>query len=351
MRYKNQLRTVVVLVALLLVTALPGRARAAGAVSFTITIGGAYLRAEPGLTATTTKPVFGGQVYGVLGHSADNTWVLLDVPGASDGAWILTSFGSLTGDLSTAPVVSITPTVARAAAPYISPRGVPYVTYRMRLLYQQAVRKGKSANFFTVVGDCNSESTAYLGRLAAGTFELPAGQAYLQATIARFASSFTRSSMATRGSFGTLAMFDTDWADPSQCAAGEGPLACELRVSNASIVFIALGTGDQYEWQNFEANYRLVVNHALESGALPVLVTKADDLETHSEATSGYINSVIRRLGREYGVPVMDFWLATRSLPGYGLQNEGNDNFHMTPAGSDLRVLMTLQTLEAITRR
>ncbi len=47
----------------------------------------------------------------------------------------------------------------------------------------------------------------------------------------------------------------------------------------------------------------------------------------------------------------MDFWQATRSLPGYGLRNEGNDNFHMTPAGSDLRVLMTLQTLEAITRK
>ena len=82
---------------------------------------------------------------------------------------------------------------------------------------------------------------------------------------------------------------------------------------------------------------------------LPVLVTKADDLETHSKARSGHINSVIRKLGAEYGVPVMDFWAATRNLPGYGLRNEGNDNFHMTPAGSDARILATLQFLHALT--
>jgi len=351
MRYKDQVRNAIVLAVLVLVTALPVRVRAADTISYTITIGGAYLRAEPSLVAATTQPVFSGQVYPVAGRSVDDIWVQLDAPKAGTGAWILTSLGSVSGNLDAAPVVTVTPKVAHVAAPLFGSRGVPTITARQKLLYQQAVRQGQSANFFTVVGDCNSESTAYLGRLAAGTFQLPKGQEYLQPTIMRFASSFTRSSMATHGSFGTLAVFDTDWADPSQCAAGEGPLACELRVSSASVVFIALGTGDQYEWKDFEANYRVVVSYTLQSGVLPVLVTKADDLETHSGATSGYINSVIRRLGREYGVPVMDFWLATRSLPGYGLRNEGNDNFHMTPAASDLRVLMTLQTLEAITRR
>jgi hypothetical protein len=350
MKYKIQVRLAVILTLLLLVTALPAPTRAASALNFTITIGGAYLRAEPSLAATTTQPVFAGEVYPVVGRSADDLWVLLNAPKAGTGAWILASLGSVGGDLSAAPVVAITPKVARATVGTVT-RGVPVITARQKLLYQQAVRQGKDANFFTVVGDCNSESTAYLGRLAAGTFQLPKGQEYLQSTIVRFASSFTRSSMATHGSFGAQAMFDTDWVDPSQCAAGEGPLACELRVSDASVVFIALGTGDQYEWQDFEANYRQVVSYTLQSGALPVLVTKADDLETHSGATSGYINGVIRRLAREYGVPVMDFWQATRSLPGYGLRNEGNDNFHMTPAGSDLRVLMTLQTLEAITRK
>jgi hypothetical protein len=186
--------------------------------------------------------------------------------------------------------------------------------------------------------------------LAAGTFQLPAGQERLQATIARFAPSFPRASAATYGSFGTLSMFDETWTDPARCKAGEGPLACELRASRASIVFIALGTGDQHTWQVFEQNYRAVITYTLSAGVLPVLVTKADDLETHANAPSGYINAMIRRLGREYGLPVMDFWLATRDLPNFGLKNEGNDNFHMTPAGSDMRILATLQTLAAIAR-
>ena len=330
---------------------VPGRIRADTGVTYTVTIGGAYLRTQPALTSLTTQPIFARQVYDVLGRNADDTWILLDAPKAGDGAWALTQFGTLTGDLNSVPLIDITPEIPCVAPPLTHPRGVPYITYGMRLLYQRAVRNGLDPNFFTVAGDCNSESMAYLGRLAAGTFQLPIGQDYLLPTIARFASSFTRSSLAARGSFGSLAMFDPDWADPRWCADQEGPLACELRVSNASVVFIALGTGDQYEWKSFETNYRSIISFTLASGALPVLVTKADDLETHSGAVSGYINSVIRRLGREYGVPVMDFWLATRSLPGYGLRNEGNDNFHMTPAGSDLRVLMTLQTLEAITRR
>jgi hypothetical protein len=350
MKYKIRVQVAAILVLLFFAAALPAPARAADTLNFTITIGGAYLRAEPSLAATTTQPVFAKEVYPLVGRSADNVWVLLSAPKAGAGAWLLASFGNASGDLSVVPVVTVTTTVAHAAMGALT-RGVPSITARQKLLYQQAVRQGRDANFFTVVGDCNSESTAYLGRLAAGTFQLPKGQAYLQPTIVRFSSSFMRSSMATHGSFGSLAMFDTDWADPSQCAVGEGPLACELRVSNASVVFIALGTGDQYEWQDFEANYRLVVSYTLQAGVLPVLVTKADDLETHSGATSGYINNVIRSVGRDYGVPVMDFWQATRTLPGYGLRNEGNDNFHMTPAGSDLRVLMTLQTLEAITRK
>ena len=225
------------------------------------------------------------------------------------------------------------------------------MTSRARLLYQQAVRAGKNPGMFTVAGDCNSESTAYLGRLAAGTFQLSRGQEALQATVARFASSFSRASLATHGSFGTAAMFDPTWADPGQCSAGEGPLACELRVSKASIVFIALGTGDQFTWSDFETNYRAIIDYALKTGVLPVLVTKADDLESQAGAASGAINAVIRRLGAEYNLPVLDFWAATRSLPNNGLVDEGNQDFHMTPAASDTRILATLQTLAAITRR
>ena len=321
-------------------------------VTLTIIPGGAYLRAEPTLYAPITQPVFANQVYRVIGRTADLLWVQLDMPTAGAGAWFLTAYGIPKGDLLSVPIVKLTPRAPRTGLSPLTPKWIPTITPQMRQLYLRAVRLGKDPAMFTVVGDCNSETTAYLGRLAAGTFQLSKGQENLETTIARFSNSFPRASAATQGSFSTSAMFDDTWADPARCKAGEGPLACELRMSRASIVFIALGTGDQHDWQNFEKNYRAVITATLSSGVLPVLVTKADDLETHakSPALSGYINDVIRRLGKAYGLPVMDFWLATRGLPNYGLRNEGNDNFHMTPAGSDTRILATLQALTAIAR-
>ncbi|MCL4504875.1 MAG: SGNH/GDSL hydrolase family protein [Chloroflexi bacterium] len=353
MTRKSPLRlTLCLAIFLTALLAAPAQRASAGAgVTYTVTVGGAFLREQPDLVAANTQPVFAGQKYAVLARTADSDWVQLDMPKAGDGAWILTTFGALSADLSDTPIYDYTPTVSRAAPLTGLPSWIPTVTPYMRKTYQMSAWLGRDPDVFTVIGDCNSESTAYLGRLAAGTFQLPAGQAYLQSTIERFSASFPRVSLATHGSFGTTAMFDATWSDPNQCGGDEGPLACELRVSRASIAFIALGTGDQYDWQNFETNYRAVIDYTLNAGVLPVLVTKADDLETHSKAPSGAINAIIRRLGKAYGVPVMDFWAATRSLPGYGLRNEGNDNFHMTPAGSDTRILATLQTLYALTHR
>ena len=83
---------------------------------------------------------------------------------------------------------------------------------------------------------------------------------------------------------------------------------------------------------------------------MPVLVTKADDLEARNGAPSGYINDVIRALADEYRVPLLDFWQASRTLPNNGLINEGGLNFHLSPAGQDLHLVATLQTLDAISR-
>jgi len=129
----------------------------------------------------------------------------------------------------------------------------------------------------------------------------------------------------------------------------EGLLACELRVSHASIVFIALGTGDQFTWRDFEVHYRALIDYTLGRGVLPVLVTKADTLESlEGGAEPGYINSVIRRPGQEYGVPVLDFSLAVRDLPNGGLLPNGGHDFHLNAAGIGRHILATLQTLYVV---
>jgi hypothetical protein len=144
-------------------------------------------------------------------------------------------------------------------------------------------------------------------------------------------------------------MMDPIWADGALCGAKQGPFECEVWVSRASIVFVELGTGDQLAWREFEENYRPLVRHALDKGALPVLVTKADDIEVAGGARSGYLNDVIRKLAREYDAPLLDFHAATRALPNTGLIDEGDKDFHLNEAGMDRHIECTLQTLTAIT--
>lgn len=325
----------------------------------TITAEQVWLRREPSLTAGNSVPVDKGQFYDVIGRTADNAWWQLAVPGAdkSTGTWLLADLGApYSGDLKATPVVSATSKPAQSvtlrrraarAAPF--PAWIPRITPQQRAIWQNSARAGKDLNTFTIAGDCNSQPSVYLRRLAGGQFDASALEPRLQATVQRFAPSFGRVSLAAQGGFGSHSMMDPTWADGALCGTKMGPFECELWVSRASIVFISLGTQEQYSWQDFEKYYRPMVEHALSKGVLPVLMTKADDIETLSGAPSGHINSVIRKLAGEYGVPLLDFWAATRELPNNGLIDEGDKDFHLSYAGMDRKILVTLQTLAAIT--
>ena len=48
-------------------------------------------------------------------------------------------------------------------------------------------------------------------------------------------------------------------SSPATCLPAEGVFACELRLSNASIIFIQLGTGDRFAWKDYEATYRAML--------------------------------------------------------------------------------------------
>jgi hypothetical protein len=177
-----------------------------------------------------------------------------------------------------------------------------------------------------------------------------AGYEYLQPTINTFRASLLRNSVAVNGGFRTRAMLDPLWADPKVCLKGEGPLACEMRITRAGIVFVGLGTGDQFEWEQYETHYRAILDYIVKKGALPILVTKADDLEfIEGGAQSGYINSVIRRLGSEYGVPVFDFAVGAKTLPNGGLKDEAGNDFHLSTDGMGMHILGMIQVLYVLT--
>ncbi len=324
----------------------------------TITEPHAWLRRGPGLTTGNLAPVSKGQFYDVLARSADGLWWQIQPVGVREPGWLFAPLGAVyRGEINAAPVVTpnikLPPASGKLpAAPrrFTPPPGLPTIHARHRQIYRNSVRFGKDLNLFTVVGDCNSMPAVYLRRVANGDFDTSRLDPRLQSVVQRFEQSFGRISLAAEGGFGAAAMMDPTWANGALCdvKSGMGPFACELWVSRASVVFIALGTQEQYTWRDFEKHYRPLIEHALEKGVLPILVTKADDIETASGAPSGYINDIIRRLAREYDVPLLDFHLATRDLPNFGLVDEGDKDFHLSAAGMDRRILMTLLALAAL---
>ena len=259
-----------------------------------------------------------------------------------------------------APVAAL---ATSAAGPLAVPAGVLRLTGRERGLYAAAIARGRPAGIFTIAGDSNSEWAGYLGQIALGAYDLRSRPAYA-AVAARFGPSFQRRSVAVAGGLRAADMFLADWPDkPSVCDRAEGRFACELRLSRASIVFIQLGTGDRFVWAEYEGHIRRMLEMSLQNGVLPVLVTKADDLESwQGGAPIDHMNTVIRRLAAEYQVPMIDFHLATRNLPiipnpqlpdrpftKNGLLDEWGYYFHLSAEGKEMRILTTLAMLAAIT--
>jgi hypothetical protein len=115
-----------------------------------------------------------------------------------------------------------------------------------------------------------------------------------------------------------------------------------------------MGTNDVWHQDKFESQMRRAIEDLLDRGVVPILSTKADNVEQ-----DGSINATIVRLAQEYEVPLWNFWAAAQPLPDYGLQEDG---VHLTWAGSrfddpeamargwPVRNLTALQALDAVWR-
>jgi hypothetical protein len=326
-----------------------------GAQSLTLTFA-TYARAGASWSASRMALLDRGQVFTITGRDPKSRWLKLLLPAE---VWLPVGVGALSGPVADLPVIGAvppapTPVPTGAPAPTeapaddqpgILPAWIPAITPHMRQVYALARRRGLNPASFSVAGDCNSEGNIYTQLIAYDLIDLT-NTPYLRNTARYFKPSTFRKSMAVAGGFSAATIMDPMWAFPEFCSLTEGPFACELRVSKSSIVFIGLGTGDHFQWQQFEANYRAPIEYALKAGVLPVLVTKVDALESEEGgATPGYINDVIRRLGAEYDVPVLDMWKATRDLRDGGLTDEPGHDFHLNAEAIGVHVIATLQVL------
>ena len=359
---RKAFQTFVLLCALCVSVVNSDPTRAQG-VTFLATWQNAWFRAAPSVNAAKVAPLVQGTTFEVVARTADAQWLALSAPNFK--AWLPAGFGQVNGNLASVSIVAYTlPAPAKNSNTAALPEWIK-LGPRAKPLFQAAIKVGRDGRMFSIAGDSNSTWQRDMGRVASGVFDYDK-YGYLRTVVTRFDPAIVRVSVAVHGGIGATNMFDPALAkqQSSDCRADEGMFVCELRQSRASIVFIQLGTGDKFAWRDFESNTRRMIDHALASNVLPVLVTKADDLESiQGGASFNFINDTLRKLASEYQLPLVDFYAATRSMPvipnpelpkrpytQFGLQDEWGYYFHLTDEGRTLRVLSTLMMLDAITR-
>jgi hypothetical protein len=250
----------------------------------------------------------------------------------------LTATPSPTMTLTSTPEITRLPPEAWREWPII-----PELSHRALEQYQNGKEEGVYANVFSIVGDCQSLPWLFLGRYDLDQYSLNEGDTYLQETIDFYTGSFNYYGPSIIDGLNVSSALSPDWANRSVCLAGETPVECELRLRRPAIVLVNLGTN----WGNnsierYEGYLRQIVDIILEHGALPVLGTKADNVEGDHR-----INEAIARVAYDYELPLWNFWLAAQNLPNGGL-NIYYDGIHLTIEGANLHSFTALQVLDTL---
>lgn len=230
---------------------------------------------------------------------------------------------------------------------------IPSIGANVQAIYERGLLLGNDPRAFSKVGDCSGTPNWFLGDFDRGPRFYALGEhASLSPVLEFFAGSFERASLAAHPGFNAGSLFDVLWVNPQQCDRGEGPLACEYRQHRPSVAFIMLGTNDAYHQETFEASMRQIIEYSLAQGVIPVLTTKADNLEGDNS-----LNPIVARLAVEYDVPLWNYWRVAQTLPDLGLQEDGAhltwgpnrfDDPSVMQRGWPNRNLTALQVLEAI---
>lgn len=185
----------------------------------------------------------------------------------------------------------------------------------MREVYKKGLEMGNDPHIFTKLGDCNSKSPDFLHGFG-GMYNL-GEYSYLQPSIDYFHDAFRMPNQATNPGTTTSRLLSSLWNN-DQCLANEIMLDCQYRLDNPSFVIIALGTIDakyhHLDPKAFERNLRVIIEKSLERGIVPIIGTKADNIEGDYS-----INETIARLALEYEIPLWNYWKAVQDCINHGL--------------------------------
>jgi len=229
------------------------------------------------------------------------------------------------------------------------------ISQRAVEIYENGLAMGNNPHAYSKIGGCLDTPGWFLGPYDGNPDLYSLGEySYLQEVITTFQGSHDRTSIAAGIGYSSANVLTTFMADPKQCESKETPLACEVRLHQPSFAFVSLGSNDIYHQDKFADNMRQILDYLIEHGVVPILISKADNLEGDHA-----VNLEIARLAYEYDLPYWNFWLVVQPLPNHGLQEDGA---HLTWAGpyfdDPLRMkaawpwrnLTALQTLDAVWR-
>lgn len=197
---------------------------------------------------------------------------------------------------------------------------LPALSPRALNILQDGLARGNNPHAFSKIGDCESQASWFLGEYDGKNhlYALGPYEAQLSPVIPYYQGSFQRVSLAARPGFSAASLMAPIWADKQQCAKDETPLACEYRLQRPLVAFIMLGSNDASNPKTFDGHMRKVIEYSIAQGVLPILGTKADNVEGNH-----FVNANIARLAYEYDLPLWNFWAAVNPLPDHGLQADG----------------------------
>lgn len=245
------------------------------------------------------------------------------------------------------------PTVTPSPAGWQAWPVVPKMTDGALKIYQQGQQMGNNPHAFSKIGACESAATWFLEDFDKESGYYSLGEySNLQAVIEYFKGSFARTSLAARDGARVSTLLSPLWSDPSVCETNETPLDCELRVYKPSFAIVSIGTNDVEGQDKFEGELRQVIDLIIKHGVVPILSTKADNVEGDNSN-----NAAIAKLAAEYDLPMWNFWKAVQEIPGGGLDYDGahltwGDNYFdqrgALKTGWAVRNLTALQVLDAM---
>lgn len=220
---------------------------------------------------------------------------------------------------------------------------VPVFSIKARIILQQA-KTNPSLNLrtFSRVGDCQLTVGTFLGGYVTGQYPVTEAS---KPTIDYFHNSFITESITAQNGLGINSVLNPIFAagaGHNECNADETPLDCELRLRHPAIVMVAMGTNWMPRAEvSFEKHLRRVVDRILETGALPILATKADNIEEDWK-----LNEAVARVAYEYDLPLVNVWRSVQDLPNHGI--EAPANIYLTGDGWMRRNEVWLHTLDEV---